>query len=74
MNMKQLSERMDYSVTALLDIHQRDQAEATLIRTAANLLDKLNDRDLTITVLRSQLEEWEHEISQLKAKLDSKNI
>jgi hypothetical protein len=74
MNMKQLSERMDYSVTALLDIHQRDQAEATLIRTAANLLDKLNDRDLTITLLRSQLDECEHEISQLKAKLDGKNI
>ena len=68
MDMQQLSDRMDAAVTAMLDIQARDQTEATLIRTAASLLDKLGDRDLQIKVLRTQLEEMQQEITELKQR------
>ena len=68
MDMQQLSDRMDAAVTALLDTQARDQAEATLIRTAASLLDKLSDRDLQIKVLRAQIDDMQREITTLKQR------
>lgn len=66
MDMQELANRMDATVQALLDAQNRDITEATLIRTAANLLDKLKERDITINVLRAQLVELQSEIDQLK--------
>jgi hypothetical protein len=66
MDMQELANRMDATVQALLDAQNRDITEATLIRTAANLLDKLRERDITINVLRAQLVELQSEIDQLK--------
>lgn len=68
MNMQELADRMDKAVEALIDSQGRDAAEATLIRTAASLLDKLNDRDIQIKALRSQINELQGELSQLKAR------
>jgi hypothetical protein len=68
MDMQELANRMDATVQAMLDAQSRDLAEATLIRTAANLLDKLNDRDLQIKVLRSQISELSDELRQLKQR------
>jgi hypothetical protein len=68
MDMQELANRMDATVQAMLDAQSRDLAEATLIRTAANLLDKLNDRDLQIKVLRSQISELSDELTQLKQR------
>jgi len=65
MNMQDLSNKMDAAVQALLQTNERDQAEALLIRTAANLLDKLNDRDIQIRVLRAQLDEMSAQIAEL---------
>lgn len=68
MNMQELSQRMDKAVEALLQSNERDKAEAVLIRTAASLLDKLNDRDVQISVLRQQLDEMQQEVLQLKQR------
>lgn len=68
MNMQELADRMDKAVEALIDSQGRDIAEATLIRTAASLLDKLNDRDIQIKVLRSQINELQDELTKLKAR------
>lgn len=68
MDMQELANRMDATVQAMLDAQSRDLAEATLIRTAANLLDKLNDRDIQIKVLRSQISELSDELTQLKQR------
>jgi len=67
--MQELANRMDATVQAMLDAQSRDITEATLIRTAASLLDKLNDRDLQIKVLRSQIEELSNDLMQLKQRL-----
>jgi septal ring factor EnvC (AmiA/AmiB activator) len=69
MDMQELANRMDATVQAMLDAQSRDITEATLIRTAASLLDKLNDRDLQIKVLRSQIEELSNDLMQLKQRL-----
>ena len=66
MNMQELANRMDATVQALLDAQNRDLTEATLIRTAANLLDKVRERDITINVLRAQLAELQSEIAHFK--------
>lgn len=71
MNMQQISDRMDSAVQSLLDIHARDQTEATLIRTAASLLDKLTDRDMQINELRSKLDEMQNELEELKKRFAS---
>ena len=68
MDMQELANRMDATVQALLDAQSRDITEATLIRTAASLLDKLNERDLQIKVLRSQVDEMHQELMQLKSR------
>lgn len=69
MDMQELANRMDATVQAMLDAQSRDVTEATLIRTAASLLDKLSDRDLQIKVLRSQVEELSNDLMQLKQRL-----
>lgn len=68
MDMQELANRMDATVQALLDAQSRDITEANLIRTAASLLDKLNERDLQIKVLRSQVDEMHQELMQLKSR------
>ena len=65
MNMQDLSDKMDAAVQALLQTNERDQAEALLIRTAANLLDKVNERDIQIRVLRAQLDEMNIKLAEL---------
>jgi cell division protein ZapA (FtsZ GTPase activity inhibitor) len=65
MDMQELANRMDATVQAMLDAQNRDLTEATLIKTAANLLDKLNDRDLQIRVLRAQLDEMNMKLAEL---------
>lgn len=74
MNMQDLSDKMDAAVHALLQTNERDQAEALLIRTAANLLDKINDRDIQIRVLRSQLDEITTQLTQAEARLNERSV
>jgi len=66
MDMQELANRMDASVQAMLAAQSRDMTEATLIRTAASLLDKLNDRDLQIRTLRLQVDVMAKELSELR--------
>ena len=66
MDMQELANRMDATVQAMLDTQSRDMTEATLIRTAASLLDKLNDRDLQIRTLRLQVDVMAKELSELR--------
>jgi septal ring factor EnvC (AmiA/AmiB activator) len=68
MDMQELANRMDASVQAMLAAQSRDLTEATLIRTAASLLDKLNDRDLQIRALRHQVDVMAKELSELRQR------
>ena len=70
MNMQQLSDKMDKAVEALLETQSRDQAEAVLIRTCASLLQKLEDRDATIRILRVQNEELFRKLAEYDRGLD----
>lgn len=65
MNMQDLSDKMDLAVQALLQTSERDQTEALLIRTAANLLDKVNERDIQIRVLRAKIDEMNMKLAEL---------
>lgn len=68
MDMQELANRMDATVQAMLNSQSRDLAEATLIRTAASLLDKLEDRDSQIKSLRLQVDVMAKELSELRQR------
>lgn len=55
MDMKWLSERMDAAVEAIKEQRDLEQEVNLLVRTAANLIDKLEARDREIVQLRAEL-------------------
>lgn len=70
MNMKELADRMDRSVEALVDLQRREATEHLLIQTAAHLLEKLKDRDREILRLREQKLDLQERLDEINRKLD----